>query len=76
MMEETFTLESLFQQLGLGSSDSEIRAFIKQHRIPDGVRMFDAEFWSEGQSQFIREELSKDSDWANVIDNLNVALRD
>ncbi|MFT4818985.1 MAG: hypothetical protein ACI90S_001351, partial [Marinobacter psychrophilus] len=32
-------------------------------------------FWSLGQSQFLREGLESDSDWAEAIDKLNALLR-
>jgi hypothetical protein len=35
----------------------------------------DAFFWTESQSQFLRDEILDDADWAEVVDQLNVMLR-
>ena len=43
-------------------------------RLPDGMRLEDAPFWSPAQSQLLREERHDDADWAMVVDRLNVAL--
>lgn len=68
---------SLFQQLGLPDDDASIRAFIESHRpLPDTVLMADADFWSPAQARFLRESIAADADWATVVDQLSVALRD
>ncbi|WP_293936031.1 DUF2789 domain-containing protein [Iodobacter sp.] len=67
---------ALFQQLGLPASDGEIAAFIQQHSpLAKNMALPDADFWSVSQSQFLREQLADDADWAEVIDQLDVALR-
>jgi hypothetical protein len=35
----------------------------------------DAPFWSESQSHFLEEGLEEDSDWAEIIDELDAMLR-
>jgi len=35
----------------------------------------EAPFWSSGQAAFISEALSADSDWAEMVDQLNTCLR-
>jgi len=37
--------------------------------------MADAPFWSPAQARFLRESITADADWANVVDQLSVALR-
>ncbi|WP_377155107.1 DUF2789 domain-containing protein [Roseateles sp. UC29_93] len=65
----------LFDQLGLPSSEAEIREFIGQHRpLPGDVKITEAPFWSEQQSRLLKELLLQDADWAEVVDQLNVAL--
>jgi len=65
----------LFEQLGLPSSEQEIRQFIDQHRpLPGDVKITEAPFWKPEQAQLLRELLLQDADWAVVVDNLNVAL--
>ena len=75
---ETFehTLNNLFAQLGLPDMDKDIDAFIQAHRpIPKNISLEEAEFWNTSQSQFLKEALSDDSDWAEAIDQLDVRLR-
>jgi hypothetical protein len=70
------TFHSLFDQLGLPSSESEIQRFIAEHRpLSETVALADASFWTPAQSQFLREEIREDADWAEVVDQLNLALR-
>ncbi|MFN4236617.1 MAG: DUF2789 family protein [Vogesella sp.] len=37
--------------------------------------MPDAPYWTPAQSRFLREALQQDSDWAELVDQLNQALR-
>lgn len=65
----------LFAQLGLPSDEMGIRAFLKAHAtLPPQVRLADAPFWTPAQATMLREELLEDADWAEVIDQLNLAL--
>jgi hypothetical protein len=71
----TPTLETLFDQLGLPSDQESIEAFVNEHGpLPEGVKLSEASFWSEGQARFLKEQLSVDDDWAPVVDDLNVLL--
>ncbi len=71
----THTLSDLFAQLGLDDDPQSIDRFIAEHRpLPDTVKLADAPFWTAGQAQFLREELNDDSDWAPMVDQLNVRL--
>lgn len=66
----------LFEQLGLPSSPNEIRAFLQAHApLPKETALPDAPFWTPAQAAFLREALQQDSDWAEVVDALNAALR-
>ena len=59
-MEKSFhRFSELFAQLGL----------------PADVLLADAPFWTPAQATLLREELLEDADWAEVIDQLNAALR-
>ncbi|HIV70187.1 MAG TPA: DUF2789 domain-containing protein [Candidatus Aquabacterium excrementipullorum] len=65
----------LFEQLGLPSSEPEIRQFINTHRpLPGEVKITEAPFWTAEQARLLHELLLQDADWAVVVDNLNVAL--
>ena len=66
----------LFRQLGLSDDPPSIESFIASHRpVPAGVRLADAPFWSASQSQFLREEILEDADWAELVDSLDASLR-
>ncbi|MBB3193058.1 DUF2789 domain-containing protein [Roseateles terrae] len=65
----------LFDQLGLPSSESEIQSFIDEHRpLPNGVKITEAPFWTPSQSRLLKDLLLEDADWAEVVDQLNLAL--
>lgn len=66
----------LFAQLGLPAELNAINHFIDVHTplAPD-ITLADAPFWTPAQATFLREEILEDADWAEVIDQLNNALR-
>ena len=69
-------LGTLFEQLGLESDPASIDAFIAKHgRLPEDVRLADAPFWTPSQATFLREQRLQDADWAELVDQLNLALR-
>jgi hypothetical protein len=66
----------LFAQLGLPNDPAGIHRFLMDHApLPNGVSLPDAPFWSPAQATFLREALLQDSDWAELADQLNEALR-
>lgn len=70
------TMSDLFAQLGLPDADIEIDKFIHLHRpLADDLSLEKASFWNTGQSQFITESLGEDSDWSELVDQLNTRLR-
>jgi hypothetical protein len=72
----THQLNELFAQLGLASGDDDIAAFIMQNApLAAHFSLVNAPFWTANQSAFLQEELAEDADWAEVIDQLDVALR-
>ena len=64
----------LFEQLGLDSDESSIRQFCTVHRLNDGEKLADAEFWSTSQRQFLKDAITADADWAVPIDQMNTSL--
>jgi len=75
---ETFdhSLASLFDQLGLDSTDQAIEGFIKRHApLPGDLALHDADFWSASQASFIRQAKDEDADWAEIVDQLDAMLR-
>jgi hypothetical protein len=69
------TLNNLFAQLGLPNTDEEIESFIQTHSHLAGyMTLAEAPYWTSAQAAFLREEILKDADWAEVIDQLNTRL--
>ncbi len=69
------TMHDLFAQLGLPNEEEDVQRFVSQHRpLAQDMALADAPFWTESQAQFLREQLQGDADWAEVVDQLNVAL--
>ena len=76
-MDKTFhRFSELFAQMGLPTSSSDIEAFLRQHSpLAGDIALADAAFWTPAQAEFLREELREDADWAEMVDQLNAALR-
>ena len=71
----THTLNTLFAQLGLPATDEDIEQFILQHKIEHDCQLVDAEFWTASQMAFLQEALQDDSDWVELVDQLDTLLR-
>ena len=69
-----YTMNELFAQLGLESSDEAIDKFIKNNQLAKEVSLKDADIWTEKQKMFLQEEWKRDAVWVEVIDELNVRL--
>ncbi len=66
----------LFAQLGLDNSDAAIASFINENKgLAPEVHIEEAPFWNDSQKSFIAFELEEDAEWAELIDQLNSALR-
>ena len=66
----------LFAQLGLPSDDASIQRFVATHSpLAATLKLHQAPFWSSAQACALREMLQQDADWAEVVDQLDVALR-
>lgn len=66
----------LFKQLGLPNDIESIKGFLADHSpLPSETALENAPFWSAAQSALLRDELLRDADWAEVVDQLNAALR-
>ncbi len=69
------TMSELFDQLGLPSDEDAIQQFVANHRpLPQNTLLSEANFWTPAQAQFLREQLQRDADWAEVVDQLNMSL--
>lgn len=70
------TMSALFAQLGLPSDPENIQAFIDSHQSLRGSEaLADADFWTDAQALFLRESIAEDSDWSEVVDQLDASLR-
>jgi hypothetical protein len=69
-----FGLTSLFDQLGLPSSASDVDRFVSHHKLLPDVRLHEASFWTEPQRELLRQALACDSDWSYAADQLAVLL--
>ncbi len=76
MDSSTHRFSDLFAQLGLPTDNAGIEAFLRDHTplAPD-IELPNAPFWSTAQAAFLREEWREDADWAELVDQLNLALR-
>lgn len=76
-METTFhPFTELFDQLGLPSDDASIRDFIATHSpIAPELRLSEAPFWTDAQSRLLKEAITQDADWAEVVDHLDASMR-
>lgn len=75
MGHQSIDMGSLFDQLGIASDGESIRRFIESEApIGGSVQLHEAMFWSSSQSDFLREALSDDAEWAEVVDMLNAEL--
>ena len=72
--EPEYTMNELFAQLGLESSDEAIDKFIAEHQLKEDEDLVDADFWNEKQRMFLQEEWKMDAVWVETIDELNVRL--
>lgn len=76
MEKPVHAFKDLFEQLGLPSESEAIKNFIEANRpLAPEVELADAGFWNAGQASFIREELLRDADWAELVDQLDASLR-
>lgn len=67
---------SLFEQMGLDSTDSVIETFIDSHRsLVGNVELHEATFWSASQASFLKQVKDEDADWAEIVDQLDALLR-
>ena len=69
-----FRMKSLFDQLGLESSDEAIIEFVKGHQLSNDMAMQDAPFWKPSHTQFFKEAREQDADWVELVDELDALL--
>lgn len=76
MMYYDTEIQRLFRKLGLDDDPCAIDVFIEKNKILTGeIHIADAPFWNPAQSEFIRESIYYDSEWADAVDQLDIILR-
>jgi hypothetical protein len=75
MNHQPMGMPELFSQLGLENSYADIAQFIQHHPLPPETHLADASFWTPAQRAFLRESWHQDSDWCELVDQLNQMLR-
>jgi hypothetical protein len=71
----SYSIYTLFQQLGLPATDSDIDSFFASHKLDSQTRLAEAKFWDESQAAFLNEALEQDANWAGIVDQLDARLR-
>ncbi|MBP2280104.1 hypothetical protein RCH20_000456 [Psychrobacter sp. PL15] len=69
-----YSINDLFAQLGLDSSDAAIDAFVEKNQLAKEEKLIESDIWKDNQRMFLQEEWTKDAAWVEVIDDLNVRL--
>lgn len=76
MDSNTHRFSEMFAQMGLPTDNAGIEDFLRRHSpLPDDITLPNAPFWTPSQAAFLREEWQEDADWAELVDQLNLALR-
>jgi hypothetical protein len=70
------SIVSLFDQLGLDSSEQGINNFIDKNGLLLGNKeLHKAGFWTTSQASFLKQALDEDADWVEIVNQLDVMLR-
>jgi len=69
-----YTVNEIFDHLGLASDGNSIRHFVQVHQQDKSESMLALECWTDEQRAFIEEALGADTDWCKLIDQLESRL--
>lgn len=72
--EPDYSINDLFAQLGLDSSDEAIDQFVEKNQLAKDEKLIESDIWNDNQRMFLQEEWTKDAAWVELIDDLNVRL--
>lgn len=76
MLDPVYSMSTLFDQLGLKSTDKAVEEFIAENQISSSkTKLHEAPMWSASQARFLREMKAEDADWAIYVDELDARLR-
>jgi len=69
------SMSNLFAQLGQAQDPGAIARFIEANRpLAGDIELHLAAMWSPSQAAFLKQAISDDADWAEVVEALNSAL--
>ncbi len=70
-------MTTLFEQLGLESSNEAIAKFIETHQLDADTSLIQAPYWNEAQRQFLANKIkTDDATWTIIVDQLNESLHE
>ena len=70
------SIVSLFDQLGLNSTEEGINNFIEENGpLPGSIELHKASFWNPSQASFLKQMLDEDADWVEIVNQLDAMLR-
>ena len=72
--EPEYSMNELFAQLGLDSSDEAIDSFVENNKLAKEEKVIEAAVWNDNQRALLQEQWNKDAAWVEVIDDLNVRM--
>ena len=72
--EPNYSINDLFAQLGLDSSDEAINNFIEKNKLAKDEALINSSIWNDKQRMFLQEEWKRDAVWVEIIDELNVRM--
>ena len=72
--EPNYSINDLFAQLGLDSSDEDINNFIEKNKLAKDEELINSSIWNDKQRMFLQEEWKRDAVWVEIIDELNVRM--
>ncbi len=72
--EPNYSINDLFAQLGLDSSDEAIDNFIEKNKLAKDEELINSSIWNDKQRMFLQEEWKRDAVWVEIIDELNVRM--
>jgi hypothetical protein len=68
-------LYTLFEQLGLPNDEASIERFARHYRLQQNQNIYQAEFWTEAQANFLKDAYEQDAEWSHALDDLNGLMR-
>jgi hypothetical protein len=70
------SIVSLFDQLGLNSTEEGVNNFInKNGKLSGNIELHKADFWNTSQANFLKQALDEDADWVEIVNQLDAMLR-